>query len=77
MGDLERNQVMRFYGVQDIIGDRKKGIAPIVPVSHATFWAWWQQRKIPQGRKCGARRLWTDSEVGRIVEFVLGESEVA
>lgn len=65
----------KLYGVNNIVGSPKYGIDPIIPVSKATFWAWWGAGRIPRGRKYGNRRFWTEAEVEQMKEVILGQQE--
>lgn len=39
--------------VEQIVGNQKKGIQGLIPVSAATWWRWVQEGRVPAGRKLG------------------------
>lgn len=53
-----------YVRIWQIIGDRKKGIAPIIPVSKATWWAGVESGRYPKGVLLGPRtRAWDVREI--------------
>ena len=58
----------RLLRIWQIVGDRKKGIEPIIPVSRSSWWAGVRSGKYPQPVKLGDRTtVWRAEDV-----FLLG-----
>ena len=57
-----------FLRAADIIGDRKKGIPAILPISRSTFWARVKSGEYPKGVLLSENiRAWPVSEVRQMV----------
>jgi predicted DNA-binding transcriptional regulator AlpA len=41
--------------VEQIVGNSKKGVPALIPVSANTWWRWAKEGRIPPGRKLGPR----------------------
>jgi len=68
----------RLLRLPQIIGDKKKGITPIVPVSKSTWWAGVKSGKYPAGRKLSPKiTVWLNSEVQAVVDNFVEESQKA
>ncbi|MDA1299073.1 MAG: hypothetical protein O2868_03220, partial [Proteobacteria bacterium] len=65
--------IERLYDANHIHGDRKRGIPPVIPMAHSTFWERVQSGVYPPGRKYGARRYWTEGEVQAMVETITNQ----
>ena len=61
-----------FLRIKQIIGDRKTGIPPIIPVSKSTLWLWVKAGKFPAPVKLGP--LVTAWDV-RVVRTYLNQAE--
>ena len=48
-----------YVRLPQIIGDRKKGIAGVIPVSRATWWAGVKSGRFPAGVLEGGCRMWS------------------
>lgn len=49
-----------FARLPDVIGDRRNGIPPFIPVSRTEWFRGIQQGRFPQGLKLGVKtRVWT------------------
>ena len=47
-----------------VVGDQKRGIAPLVPVSRSTWWQWVRDGKAPKPVRIGPRCVaWRASEI--------------
>lgn len=58
---------MRLLRLKDIIGDRKNGIAPLIPVSRSTWWDGVKSGRYPEGVLISARcRAWREEDVRAI-----------
>jgi predicted DNA-binding transcriptional regulator AlpA len=61
--------VSKFYRLHDIIGDRKKGISGIVPVSKATWYAGIKEGRYPKPVKLSEKTAaWRESDIETLVE---------
>ncbi|MDA9095417.1 hypothetical protein N9J88_03375 [Porticoccaceae bacterium] len=53
-------QNKRLLRLKDIIGDKKSGIPPIIPVSRTLWWSGIKEGRFPAGIKISARcTAWT------------------
>ena len=46
-----------YLRLRDIIGDRSKGISPIIPVSKSTWWAGVRSGRFPQPTRAFGKRI--------------------
>ncbi|WP_082139960.1 helix-turn-helix transcriptional regulator [Desulfovibrio sp. TomC] len=47
-----------------VVGDQKRGIAPLVPVCKSTWWQWVREGKAPKPVRIGPRCVaWRASEI--------------
>ncbi|NTW88230.1 MAG: AlpA family phage regulatory protein [Desulfobulbaceae bacterium] len=61
--------VSKFYRLHDIIGDRKKGISGIVPVSKAAWYAGIKEGRYPKPVKLSEKTAaWRESDIETLVE---------
>lgn len=61
--------VSKFYRLRDIIGDRKQGIAPIIPVSKASWYAGIAEGIYPKPVKLSAKSsAWRECDIIALVE---------
>lgn len=62
------NMDIRYLRVYQILGCRKRGIDPIIPVSRSTWWAGVKSGRFPKGRLLGPRtRVWDAAEIRALV----------
>lgn len=55
--------------LSQIVGDRKKGIAPIIPVSRSAWWAGVKSGRYPAAVKLGERTTcWRASEIRALIQ---------
>ena len=65
-----------FYRLPEIIGDKRKGLAGLVPISRSSWWAGVAAGRYPAGIKLGARTtVWRASDIAELIER-LGKSVV-
>jgi hypothetical protein len=58
-----------YMRLPQIIGDRKRGIPPVIPVSRATWWRGVGSGKYPAGVLQGPRiRMWSVESIRALVE---------
>lgn len=58
-----------LHRLASIIGDKKKGIPPIIPVSKSTWWAKVAAGEFPQPVRIGKRCVaWKASDIAALVE---------
>lgn len=63
-----QEQLLRL---NQIIGDKKKGIPPMVPVSRSTVWAWVKEGKFPAPIKLGpSTTCWKLSDIQQFIQAV-------
>jgi len=61
--------VSRFYRLREIIGDRKRGIPGIVPVSKAAWYAGIKEGRYPKPVKLSEKTsAWRASDIEMLVE---------
>lgn len=59
---------VRFLRVHQIIGDRKRGIDPIIPISRAAWWAGIKAGRYPQGVKLGPKTtVWRAADIETLI----------
>jgi prophage regulatory protein len=57
-----------YLRLSQIIGDAKKGIAPLIPISSTTWWAGIKAGRYPAGVKIGARATgWRCEDIRALV----------
>lgn len=57
-----------YLRIWQIVGDRKKGISPIIPVCKATWWAGVASGRFPAGILLGPRtRVWSVESIRALV----------
>jgi prophage regulatory protein len=60
-----------FYRLAEIVGDKKRGIDPQIPVSRATFWNWVRDGKAPAPVKLGPNTTaWRGDEIRTFIEHL-------
>ncbi|MDR1890229.1 MAG: AlpA family phage regulatory protein [Zoogloeaceae bacterium] len=53
-----------LYRANQIHGDARKGIPPILPISRATFWDWVKEGRFPQPvMRTGHVTLWRGADI--------------
>ena len=61
--------MLRFYRLKEIIGDRKKGISPIIPVSRASWYAGIKAGKYPKPIRLSKRTVaWREDDIKTLCE---------
>ena len=61
--------------LRQIIGDPKKGIAPLIPVSRSAWYAGVRQGKFPQPVKLGQRAVaWRSDAIAELLKRLGGEA---
>lgn len=61
-------QQLRFYRLREIIGDRKNGIAGIIPVSRAAWYAGIKEGRYPKPVKLSERTsAWRSTDIDALV----------
>ena len=59
----------RFYRLRDIIGDRKRGISGILPISRAAWYAGVKDGRYPKPVKLSQKTsAWRSSDIEALVE---------
>ncbi len=60
---------MRFYRLRDIIGDRKRGITGILPISRAAWYAGVKDGRYPKPVKLSEKTsAWRSTDIEALVE---------
>jgi len=55
--------------LSQILGDKKKGIAPIIPVSKSSWWAGVKSGRYPKSIKLGERTTcWNVKDIRQLIE---------
>jgi predicted DNA-binding transcriptional regulator AlpA len=64
-----KNVNQKFYRIREIIGDRKQGIAGIIPVSKASWYAGITEGRFPKPVKLGKKTAaWRSEDIDALVE---------
>jgi hypothetical protein len=57
----------RYLRIWDIVGDKKRGITPILPISKSAWWAGIRKGMYPKGVKISERcTAWRESDIRAI-----------
>jgi prophage regulatory protein len=57
-----------FLRIRQIVGDRSKGILPLIPVSRSSWWQGIKEGKYPKGVLLGPRtRVWRAEEIRDLI----------
>ena len=65
---MNQQENQRFLRLWQIIGDRKRGIDPIIPISKSAWWAGVREGKFPQPIKLGERTtVWRESDIHKLI----------
>ena len=59
-----------FLRIVHIIGDPKRGIPPIIPVSKSTWWAGVATGRYPQPLRHNGITLWRLSDIRKLIENI-------
>jgi prophage regulatory protein len=57
-----------FLRIRDIIGDRRRGIPGLIPVSPATWYSWIAAQRAPKPVKLGRTSVWRVEDIRAFVE---------
>lgn len=58
-----------FLRVNQIVGDSKRGIQPLIPIGRSTWWQWVSSGKAPQPVKLGSRTtVWRTQDIREFIE---------
>ena len=61
--------MLRFYRLKEIIGSRKQGIPPIIPVSRASWYAGIKAGKYPKPIRLSKRTVaWREDDIKTLCE---------
>ncbi len=64
--------------LHQIIGNPKKGIPGVIPVSRATWYEWVRRGRVPQPIKLGPNTsAWRAEDVWRLIEQLEGNQDAA
>lgn len=65
-----------FLRLTQIIGDTKRGISPIIPVSKSTWWAGVKSGRFPKPIKISARCVaWRADDVEKLLKRLVDEKQ--
>ncbi|WP_081678683.1 helix-turn-helix transcriptional regulator [Desulfocurvibacter africanus] len=65
-----------FVRARQIVGDAKRGIPPIIPVSRSAWWAGVASGRYPKPVKLGPRTTaWRAEDIRRLVENLSGGAD--
>lgn len=63
----------RFYRLDEVIGNRKKGILPIIPVSKASWYAGIKDGRYPHPFKLSERSAaWLSTDIEALISTLTG-----
>ena len=67
---------LRFYRLKEVIGDRKRGIPGIIPVSRSAWYAGIKDGIYPKPVKLSERTsAWRSTDIDELVKRLYNESE--
>ena len=58
----------RFLRLKDIIGDKKSGVTPIIPISKSAWWAGVASGRFPKPCKLGRVSVWRASDIAKLIQ---------
>ncbi|XSG84095.1 MAG: helix-turn-helix transcriptional regulator [Methylohalobius sp. ZOD2] len=58
----------RLLRIKDIIGDKQKGIEPIIPICRSSFYNLIREGKLPAPKKIGKVSVWRAEDIKRFIE---------
>lgn len=65
MDMIKNDKFLRLY---QILGDKSRGMDPIIPVSKSTWWAGVADGRFPKPIKIGRVSLWKASDIYQLME---------
>ena len=69
-------QAMAYLRIWHIIGDRKRGIEPLLPIGRSTFLAGVKSGKYPQPLKLGERTTaWRKADIMALLDNISGVAQ--
>tara|TARA_B100000029_G_scaffold504649_1_gene583860 strand:- start:130 stop:351 length:222 start_codon:yes stop_codon:yes gene_type:complete len=72
---LERIFEDSFYRLKQIVGDKKHGVVPIIPVAPSTWWAGVKTGRYPKPIKLSEKvTVWRGSDLIAFIEKANGKS---
>ncbi|MGB1800467.1 MAG: AlpA family transcriptional regulator [Gammaproteobacteria bacterium] len=66
-----------FVDTKQIIGDRKKHIPGVLPISASTWFEGIKSGKYPEGIKHGSRTLWPVESIRKLLDDITDKKHVA
>lgn len=57
-----------FLRLPDIIGDRRRGVAGLIPISRAKWYSWIKTRHVPKPVKFGRTSVWRAEDVRALIK---------
>lgn len=68
-----------FLRLKDIIGDRKAGIPPLIPVSKSTWWAGVKSGRYPSPTRALGSRItaWDAADIRGLIDRVANAKDVS
>jgi prophage regulatory protein len=68
MNSIPQIQNHGFLRLYQIIGDTRRGIVPIIPVSRSSWWQGIREGRFPRGVKLGSRiTVWRRSDIDALL----------
>ncbi|PUE62147.1 hypothetical protein B9Z36_02225 [Limnohabitans sp. Rim8] len=58
----------RFLRLKDIIGDKRSGTTPIIPISKSAWWSGVASGRFPKPSKLGRVSVWRASDIAKLIE---------
>jgi prophage regulatory protein len=73
MIDFHTHEKIYYFRLYQIIGHKKRGIAPLLPISASTWWAGVKCGKFPKPIKLGQRiTVWRSDEIDALLRDISG-----
>lgn len=68
MSEAIQSSTLKLLRLNQIIGDHKRGIQPIIPVSKSTWWEWVKEGKAPSPIRLGKRSVaWRSDDIKNLI----------
>lgn len=65
-----RGKLKGFYRLEDIVGSKKRGVEPMIPISSSAWRAGVASGKYPKPVKLGRINLWTVETIEQLINDI-------
>jgi predicted DNA-binding transcriptional regulator AlpA len=65
-----------FLRIRDIIGDRRRGMPGLIPMSPATWYSWINTQRAPKPVKLGRTSVWRAEDIRALIERLSSQTPI-